>query len=326
MLRALGATIPADEVALSFQPTAGFPNPRAERLAIRMADERRSRARLTPVRELSIGHLGDGSEWIEKRWAGPESRSHLRGVLWREAERTVLVDLIRAAPVESFGMQDVLRLRQILPGLSLALRASIDCAPSALATDSFHRLPFGLALLDPGHRILFQNGAMRSVLARRDALVAENGILCVQDETGQDDLARVVRQALDAEPLRGERVVFRRTCGRSPYLATVERFDGGLLAGASRREPLIRLTLSDPDHSNAAAITRVAEHYRLTQGETEVAQAMLLGMNVLDCATQLDLSVNTVRWHQKNIFAKTGTCGRPELILLFLRGARLHGG
>lgn len=33
-------------------------------------------------------------------------------------------------------------------------------------------------------------------------------------------------------------------------------------------------------------------------------------------ATALEVSVSTVRWHLKRIFAKTGTAGQPELTAL----------
>ncbi|MGQ0619693.1 MAG: helix-turn-helix transcriptional regulator [Panacagrimonas sp.] len=327
ILRALGSTIPADEVALTIQHGAGFANPPEDRLSIRMVGERRSRPRLSPVRELSIRHARDASEWTENRWAGHQSRLHLRAVLWRDAGRTVLVDLIRSAPIKGFHLQDVLTLRQILPGLALALRASLDCAPSLLATDLFERLPIGIALLDAEQRILFQNVSMRRLLARREALVADSGVLWAQSETGQHDLARAVRQVLDGtSPPRSELIVLPRTCGNPPYLAAVERFDGSHCSAPGPRQPLVRLSVADPDHSNEEAISRVAEHFGLTQGETEVVQAMLLGLNVIECAARLELAISTVRWHLKRIFAKTGTAGRAELILLFVRGTQLCGG
>lgn len=322
MLRALGLAVKADQATLTFRSALG--TRACHRISIRIANERRSRGRLAAVREPALHPSLDSSGWIVERSNGSQRTSHLCAVLWQDASITVLVDLIRKADDPSFGAPDILTLQQIAPGLSLAMRAVMDCVSSSLATDIFRRLPFGVALLDTERRILFQNAAMREVLTRRDNLAADQGVLRAGSRTDQENLVRCVRQITSGEVLRGELMVLPRDSGGPPYLATVERFEAGFI-GMAPREPVVRLTVVDPDYSDDNAITRVAAHFGLTPTEIDVVQAMLLGLDVAECATRLDLAVNTIRWHQKRIFAKTGTTGRSALILLFIRGSQLHG-
>ncbi|MGQ0696959.1 MAG: helix-turn-helix transcriptional regulator [Panacagrimonas sp.] len=322
MLRALGLAVKAEQATLSFQSLLGDRG--MHRINIRIAGERRSRARLAVVREPASQPILDSSGWIVERANGSGRTSHLCAVLWQDAQVSVQVDLIRKADDHSFGTLDILTLQQIAPGLSLAMRAVMDCVSSSLATDVFRRLPFGVALLDTERRILFQNAAMRGVLTRRDNLSADQGVLRAASRVDQENLVRCVRQITSGETLRGELMVLPRESGGPPYLATVERFEAGFMNTAAR-EPVVRLTVVDPEYSDDNAITRVAAHFNLTPTEIDVVQAMLLGLDVAECATRLDLAVNTIRWHQKRIFAKTGTSGRSALILLFIRGSQLHG-
>lgn len=322
MLRAIGMAVGADQAAMIFQPARS--NKPSHRIGLRMVNERRARARLVPVRDRPLQPADDAAGWIVDRADGLRTRSHLCAVLWRDAETIVLIDLIRHAERGSFYRSDILALQQIAPGLALSMRAVMDCAPASLATDVFRRLPFGVALLNGERRILFRNAAMLEVLQRGDKLFIDQGVLDARTAKDQQTLTRCVRQIVNGDGLRGELMVLARDGGEPAYLATVERFDAGF-SGTARQEPMVRLTVVDPDYSDDNAIARVAEHFGLTAAEIAVVQAMVLGLDVAECATRLDLAPNTIRWHQKRLFAKTGTTGRSALILLFIRGAQLHG-
>lgn len=322
MLRALGMAVNADRAALILC-SARRPGP-SQRFEIRITNERRSRVRMAPMEEHADLSVADASGWIERQASGLEQQSHLRAALWQDAGTTVLVDLVRGPGNRPFEASDVLRLRQIAPGLTLAMRAVMACPPCSLATDLFRRLPFGVALLTRERRILFQNAAMLRVVGRRDNLVIDGGVLRSRQEPDQRTLERAVRQIINGTVSRSELIVLARDSGRPAYLATLERFDR-FFTSSVQSEPVARLTLVDPDHCDDGGIARVAEHFGLTASEIDVVQAMVLGLDVAECAARLRLAINTVRWHQKRIFAKTGTSGRPALILLFIRGSQLQG-
>lgn len=66
------------------------------------------------------------------------------------------------------------------------------------------------------------------------------------------------------------------------------------------------------------AIERISRRYRLTAREREVLGGVLDGANNERLATQLGLSRATVKWHLHNVFGKTKTGNREELLRVAL--------
>jgi len=66
---------------------------------------------------------------------------------------------------------------------------------------------------------------------------------------------------------------------------------------------------------------KVSKEFGLSEREVEVVDAILLGLNNPEVGKQLYISENTVKRHMNNIFRKTGTKSRYEMIALFLRKA-----
>ena len=64
---------------------------------------------------------------------------------------------------------------------------------------------------------------------------------------------------------------------------------------------------------------KICEEFDLTDREMEVVEDILLGLNNPEVGKHLYISENTVKRHMNNIFRKTGTKSRYELIALFLR-------
>ncbi len=64
---------------------------------------------------------------------------------------------------------------------------------------------------------------------------------------------------------------------------------------------------------------KICEQYQLSEREREVVDAILLGLNNPEVGKNLFISENTVKRHMNNIFRKTGTKSRYEMIALFLR-------
>ena len=64
---------------------------------------------------------------------------------------------------------------------------------------------------------------------------------------------------------------------------------------------------------------KICEEFGLSERETEVVDAILQGLNNPEVGKQLYISENTVKRHMNNIFRKTGTKSRYEMIALFLR-------
>jgi DNA-binding NarL/FixJ family response regulator len=77
--------------------------------------------------------------------------------------------------------------------------------------------------------------------------------------------------------------------------------------------------LEDPIKVEEEITKQICEQFSLSEREREVVDAILLGLNNPEVGKLLYISENTVKRHMNNIFHKTGTKSRYEMIALFLR-------
>jgi DNA-binding CsgD family transcriptional regulator len=61
----------------------------------------------------------------------------------------------------------------------------------------------------------------------------------------------------------------------------------------------------------------------LTPAETRIAIALFNGQTVETYAKETGISINTARWHVKQIYAKTGVKRQTELIRVLLKTTAL---
>jgi DNA-binding CsgD family transcriptional regulator len=90
-----------------------------------------------------------------------------------------------------------------------------------------------------------------------------------------------------------------------------------------KKDPLGIYTVADAG-SNALKVEeettkKICGEFDLSDRETEVVDAILRGLNNPEVGKQLYISENTVKRHMNNIFRKTGTKSRYELLALFMR-------
>lgn len=90
-----------------------------------------------------------------------------------------------------------------------------------------------------------------------------------------------------------------------------------------KKDPLgiysIASTVNNTPEMEDEQTKRICEKYGISAREKEVVEAILKGLNNPDVGKLLFISENTVKRHMNNIFHKTGTKSRYEMIALFLR-------
>jgi DNA-binding CsgD family transcriptional regulator len=64
---------------------------------------------------------------------------------------------------------------------------------------------------------------------------------------------------------------------------------------------------------------QLAQLFRLSPGEARLALALCRGMTISEAAEEFGLAVGTARNYCKNIFAKTGARGQPDLVRIIMR-------
>jgi DNA-binding CsgD family transcriptional regulator len=89
--------------------------------------------------------------------------------------------------------------------------------------------------------------------------------------------------------------------------------------------PRVAVFITEPDAPLVIARTMIADTFRLTGRETDLAVLLAEGLDLETIAARLGLGRSTVRVHLKHVFDKTGVRSQPALVAL-LRGfsGRLH--
>lgn len=249
----------------------------------------------------------------------PQASSHrLRAPLWQDFKEYAFIEVRRTENRDAFGDEDRAVLDSLLPSLRLVLR---PVSTSNLAERIFETLPFGAGLLDAQCRLRTPNQALLRILRVRDGLLLENGQLRTRFEADQESLLLAIGQNPEGAPASDELLMISRLDNRPSYLAVIEKIDGASFGSA---EPLFKFLVSDPLDLRVESVQLAARRFRLTRMEAQVAHGFLSGLDMEGCASQLQISPHTLRWHTKRIMAKTGTTSRTAMVQLFSRAVLLY--
>lgn len=178
---------------------------------------------------------------------------------------------------------------------------------------TFDRLSQGVAIVTDGMRLIECNAAAEHVLATRDGLRIDNGVLVASFPREQRSLQTLAEQALTREGVRrGGSLMCQRISGKRPYVLHFLPLDATSLE--TRIDPVAAVFIIDPTHQRFPVERMLRELYGLTKAEGSVATLVLTGENIQGISDRLSLSSTTVRSHLQAIFAKTGTHRQAELV------------
>ena len=224
-----------------------------------------------------------------------------------------------------FTSADIGLLRQIMPHIERALQVFVrvaDLESQKTAHEAlWDTLPFGLALLDRGGKILWTNQEATSILTRADGLSTCRKFLAATNPAENAELQRIIRVAIGtsegrATPPRAPLNVSRPSHARPlALLVTPMRMERSF-----SRQPVAAVFITDPERAPEAVPEMLKRLYELTPRESTLATLLLQGIDLREAAEQMDVSMNTARTHLRLIFEKTDTHRQSELVHLLLRG------
>lgn len=209
----------------------------------------------------------------------------------------------------------------LAPHLQQALRLSLTLRQSERhnqeLTAVLEHADDASALLGAGGAVRFMNGAMRRLLVPGSPLT-------------------VVRRQLRPSSLRARRAFARALSGMAhwrdgrlaPVSATIP-LDEGPVPGRlltltpipSADDPATCLIVARVIDQAVAAERRTAARLQavgLTPTEARIATLLAAGRDVRDIAAVVHAQESTVRWHLKQVFAKTGTRTQAQLVVFVL--------
>jgi DNA-binding CsgD family transcriptional regulator len=247
-------------------------------------------------------------------------------VLHREPGWLTFVELWRGHDGLPFRGEELERLGWLARhlGRAVALQFALESANAAgaLLADVIDRFDRGAILVDATGRPRLINKLGRAVLDRGDGLVLRANRLGASDPAQSSALLELIREAAITSAGEGMEaggmLAIDRSEGRRSYAVTVSPLSTSMLAGIDDRA-LALVLVADPDRRLPTPQQLVRLH-RFTPAEARLATRLMLDETPAEAAKALGVSVNTARFHLRNLLAKTGARRQAELISL-LRSA-----
>jgi DNA-binding CsgD family transcriptional regulator len=185
-------------------------------------------------------------------------------------------------------------------------------ATSAVLSD----LAAGVLLVDTGLRVVFANRSAEELLVAGDGLSARGGRLRATAPRLEPALRDAVRRATgepEADRGPGTTLSLPRPEGAAPLVVSVgpldERDRPGIGVGR-----LAILVIGVPERDVGVDHERLRAAYDLTAAEARLGVALCAGRSLAEHAADAGVSLNTVKFHLKAVFEKTGEARQPDLV------------
>ncbi|MFA6157176.1 helix-turn-helix transcriptional regulator [Mesorhizobium sp.] len=244
----------------------------------------------------------------------------LGGTLASTKGRFAMVGLQRPRDRKPFDDDDITRLEALMPHLARALqlrRAFLELEGAAGAmSEMCDRLAAGVVALDEDGRSLFVNAAARAMANANDGLsIGRGGRLLALNREANTRLAELesdVRSGGAGGILRAA-----RAAGRPPYAIMVAPFllDHGVDATRSRPRGVM-FVVHDPLLQARSDALTISALFGLPNGTAQLVAAIAANEDLQAYADRTGISMNTVRYHLKAAYARTGVGRQSELVRL----------
>jgi DNA-binding CsgD family transcriptional regulator len=235
----------------------------------------------------------------------------------------------RPPRADAFDSADVTVLRVLAPHLAVvtelhARLRTVEHSHSGLAR-LLDRLDNGVILTDASAQPSMINDRAARIIAEADGLTVDASGLMASTPAATQRLREAIAAMSRDTGIGPQRIRLDRPSRRLPLLLTVFpiwRLDATVPGVGSTR---VAVFITEPDAPLPIDQATVAETFRLTRRESEIAALLAEGISRDMIARRLGLGRGTVREHLRHVFEKTGSRSQPALVAL-LRGFidRLH--
>jgi DNA-binding CsgD family transcriptional regulator len=287
---------------------------------------------------LRTGTIGVGEELVPSRELertsffndfGKQYDYHggLSAIVTATNELCVTVNVCKP-PQRSVGRSQVALMEALMPHLQRAIQIHLRLAEADARVSGLHAalntLTAGALIVDASGRVVFLNDSARGIIAQRDGLTIERGELRAARPADTAALRSLIAAAAtpNAHGTGGGGLAIRRSGSRPPLqivVAPAPARDGFLQPRA-----LAVVFIHDSAHTPEADPERLRRLFGFTRMEAAVAVQLLNSKSVREIAAESSISVNTVRFHLKQLFSKTGTARQAELVRLLSATVQLR--
>jgi DNA-binding CsgD family transcriptional regulator len=202
-------------------------------------------------------------------------------------------------------------------------RASASARFTPLARAILDKLDRGVVLLDGNGRVVDSNAIAHRVLVSGNGLMLRNDRLAFADGDIDGRFEQLLKS--NARPRsKTDGKVDSKSNGKARVIAATVKRPGA----TSCRVLVTPVTMPEADAHQVAFLAMIyapaeqrdittevlLEIYGLTRAQADVARQLYAGLSVEETASQLRLSLNTVRSHLKQIFSKCEVQSQAELL------------
>ena len=246
-------------------------------------------------------------------------RHSLRAILAAPPDPLAYLSLGRPHHARPFGAAEKRALAQLVPHLAQALTIHTAFEGIRLlrqaATETLDHVPLGVFFLDARGRVIETNAAARTILAARDTLALERGVLAAVEPRTEIRLRRAVLGAAGGASASGARggTLELAGSGDTPLTAIVAPLASAPSVMFPDSAKLVVL-VEPPAKRESAPLDAFTRAYRLSPAEVSLTSRLIHGMSIRQAAEALGIQENTARGQLKRVFAKTGARRQSDLV------------
>lgn len=213
-------------------------------------------------------------------------------------------------------------VRVLMPHLQRAWHLHVQLVDredqrSALV-EALERLNLHLIIVREGGTVVYVNESARTLVAASDGLVIERGLLRSARSQDTKALRELITTALTSSPLEGNEPAgvlhLQRPSGRRPLRVVVSPLPRNEKLAISQPRALVYVV--DPEGAIRPDRDVLRRAYGLSHAESEVAALLMHDKSAKEVSQILGTTVHTVRFHIKQLFAKTGVSRQSALVRL----------
>jgi DNA-binding CsgD family transcriptional regulator len=248
------------------------------------------------------------------------------GILAGPGGGLLILSVARDRGLGALSTDELMVLTTIVPHLqrAITMQAQLERLQSEgdAAIASLDHLPAGVILLDELARPLLVNRSARTLIDANDGLAVARDGLTALDPGTTERLHRMIGAAIDTTLGRGvdggDALALPRADGKPPLHASVAPV-GRYHYRIGVRFAAAMVFVADPARvvEPADVLRRL---YGLTAAESTLATLLVNGRSPEEAATELGVSIHTVRTQLKHVLGKTGARRQAELVRLVLLG------
>lgn len=242
----------------------------------------------------------------------------LGGIIASAKGRFAMVGLHCGPDRGSFENEDSTRLQALMPHLSRALQLRrafhrLERETGALS-EVCDRLAAGVLAFDEIRSSLYVNAAAERMARKHDGFAIDaKGRLVVRDRSANNRLDELLKDAKAGGA--GGVVRIPREGGSQPYVVIVAPlYLDDRPVGTRRGRYGTILVIHDPLNRTPPLPELLSEMFALPRSAASLLAALAAGEELRDYAERTGISVNTVRFHLKSAFARTGVHRQSEIV------------